>query len=117
MRDAQTADPALAEVWVGLEVFDSHGDRIGKLSEIYLGGSGKPDLALVKTGLFGLRSSFVPLAGASLEDDAVIVPYDKARVREAPALPKGEHEISSDEELAVYRHYGLNPPHQAHARS
>jgi ribosomal 30S subunit maturation factor RimM len=114
MRDAHTVDAGVAEVWVGLEVFDSHGDRIGKLSEIYLGGSGTPDLALVKTGLFGLRSSFVPLAGASLEDDAVVIPFAKALVRDAPALPKGEHEISPDEESAVYRHYGLRPP-PAHA--
>jgi hypothetical protein len=91
-------------------VFDSHGDRIGKLHEIYLAGGGLPHLALVKTGLFGLRSSFVPLAGASLEGDAVVVPFDKSQVREAPALPKGEHEISPEEELAVYRHYGLRPP-------
>ena len=114
MREASTIDPGGADVWVGLEVFDSQGNRIGKLSELYIGGGGKPDLALVKTGLFGLRSSFVPLAGAALEGDAVIVPYDKALVREAPALPKGEHEISVDEELAVYRHYGLQPP-AAHA--
>jgi PRC-barrel domain protein len=111
MREAHTAE---ADVWVGLEVFDSHGNRIGKLCDLYLGESGKPDLALVKTGLFGLRTSFVPLAGAALEGDAVIVPYDKSQVREAPALPKGEHEIGPDEELAVYRHYGLQPP-AAHA--
>jgi hypothetical protein len=115
MREMHTADPsAAAEVWVGLEVFDSHGDRIGKLHELYLGGSGRPDLALVKTGLFGLRSTFVPLAGASLEGDAVIVPYAKTLVRDAPALPKGEHEITAAEEAAVYRHYGLQPP-AAHA--
>jgi ribosomal 30S subunit maturation factor RimM len=95
------------EAWVGLEVFDTHGNRIGKLHEVYPGGG---DLGLVKTGLFGLRSSFVPLAGASLEGDVLVVPFDKALVREAPALAKGEHEISADEESAVYRHYGLQPP-------
>jgi hypothetical protein len=115
MRELHTADPGGAEVWVGLEVFDSHGDRIGRLSELYLAHGGQPDLALVKTGLFGLRSSFVPLAGASLEGDVVVVPYERALVRDAPALPKGEHEISAEDELAVYRHYGLMPP-AAHAR-
>jgi hypothetical protein len=114
MREAHTVDPAAADVWVGLEVFDSHGDRIGKLSELYLGESDQPDLAIVKTGLFGLRASFVPLAGASLEGDAVIVPFAKTLVRDAPALPKGEHEITPADEAAVYRHYGLQPP-AAHA--
>jgi sporulation protein YlmC with PRC-barrel domain len=115
MREAHTVDPEAAELWVGLEVFDTHGERVGRLSEIYLGGSGKADLAVVKTGLFGLRSSFVPLAGASLEGDAVIVPYDRWHIREAPALPKGEHEIGPEEEQAVYRHYGLEPPADSRA--
>jgi ribosomal 30S subunit maturation factor RimM len=109
MREAHTVDSGAAEVWVGLEVFDSHGERIGKLSELYVGDGGTPDLAVVRTGLFGLRGSFVPLAGASLEGDAVIVPYAKALVRDAPALPKGEHEISPADEAAVYRHYGIQP--------
>src|SRR5690242_5865729 len=117
MREAHTVDAAsAAEVWVGLEVFDSHGDRIGKLHEIHLGGGGKPDLAVVKTGLFGLRSSVVPLNGASLEGDAVIVPYAKTLVRDAPALPKDQHEIGPAEEAAVYRYYGLEPP-ATHART
>src|SRR5439155_21758613 len=114
MRDAHYVDPAAAEAWVGLEVFDSHGERIGKLSEVYVGEGGTPDLAVVRTGLFGLRGSFVPLAGASLEADVVIVPFAKALVRDAPALPKGEHEVARTEEAAVYRHCGLRPP-AAHA--
>src|SRR4051794_37295857 len=110
MREAHSVDPGAVEAWVGLEVFDSHGDRIGKLSELYVGDGGTPDLAVVRTGLFGLRGSFVPLAGASLEADVVIVPFAKALVRDAPALPKGEHEIGQAEQAAVYRHYGMQPP-------
>jgi ribosomal 30S subunit maturation factor RimM len=114
MREAQSVDPGAVEAWVGLEVFDSHGERIGKLSELYVRDGGTPDLAVVRTGLFGLRGSFVPLAGAALEGDAVIVPFAKTLVRDAPALPKGEHEISPADEAAVYRHYGMQPP-AAHA--
>src|SRR4051794_32081408 len=110
MRDAQTVAPGGADVWVGLEVFDSHGDRIGKLHEIYLAGGGLPHLALVKTGLFGLRSSFAPLAGAPLEGAAGVVPSDKSRGREAPARRRGEQEITPEEGRAVYRHYALRPP-------
>jgi hypothetical protein len=98
--------------WIGLEVFDAHGVRVGRLSEIYRPAEpGRAALALVKTGLFGLRSSFVPLDGAALEDDAVVLPFDKAVIREAPALARGGPKISADEESAVYRHYGLDQPH------
>src|SRR3954471_13830118 len=110
MREAHSVDPTAAEVWVGLEVFDSHGERIGKLSEIYVGDGGTPDLAVVRTGLFGLRGSFVPLAGASLEADVVIVPFAKALVRDAPALRRGDQESDKAEQAAVYRHYGMQPP-------
>ena len=109
MREVQTSDLAQLSERLGAEVFDAHGDRVGKLAEIY-----GTDLALVKTGLFGLRSSFVPLAGVSIEGDAVVVPYEKWQIREAPALPKGEHEITPEEESAVYSHYGLSQPPQVH---
>src|SRR3954447_8027427 len=114
MREAHSVDPTGAEVWVGLDVFDSHGERIGKLSEIYVGHGDTAELAVVRTGLFGLRGSFVPLAGASLEADVVIVPFAKALVRDAPAPPKGEHEVTPAEGAAVFSHYGLQPP-PAHA--
>ena len=38
----------------------------------------------VKTGMFGGRVSFVPLAQASLDGDVVTVPYDKAKIKDAP---------------------------------
>ena len=99
MEESQTID-------AGLEVFDAHGERVGKLLEIHPSG-----LAIVKTGLFGLRSSLVPLAGASVEGGALVVPFDKALIREAPALPKGRERIDPDEESAVYAHYGLGDVH------
>jgi hypothetical protein len=105
MREQPTID---ASEWLGTEVFDVQGERVGKLAEIYdSGAGGRPELALVKTGLFGLRSSFVPLAGASLLGDTLVVPYLKSQIREAPALPKGEQSITREEEAEVFRHYGL----------
>jgi hypothetical protein len=105
MSDVQSSETVQLSEWIGAEVFDAHGDRVGKLAAVY-----SDDLALVKTGLFGLRSSFVPAAGASLEGDALVLPYEKSQIREAPALPKGEQEISPEEETAVYSHYGLSQP-------
>jgi hypothetical protein len=96
----------LQTIAAGLEVFDAHGERVGKLAEVH-----QPGLAIVKTGLFGLRSSFVPLAGSTLEGGALVVPFDKALIREAPALPKGDKRISPEEETAVYAHYGLSDVH------
>jgi hypothetical protein len=92
----------------GQDLHDANGDRIGKIEEICVDtGSGEPGWALVNTGLFGTKSSFVPLRNASDNDGTVTVPYDKAQVKDAPRMdPDGE--LSHQEEDELYRHYGLD---------
>ena len=92
----------------GQDLYDSHGDKIGKIDEIYLDReSNEPEWALVNTGLFGNRSSFVPLAQASGSGDQVQVPYDKQQVKDAPRVDTDQH-LSEAEEQELWRHYGLD---------
>jgi uncharacterized protein (TIGR02271 family) len=92
----------------GEEVVDRDGDKIGKLDEIYLDQqTGEPAWALVKTGLFGSASTFVPLSGASREDDALRVNYEKDLVKDAPNM-EADGQLSPEEEARLYRHYGLD---------
>jgi sporulation protein YlmC with PRC-barrel domain len=52
--------------WQGRTIVGSDGEKIGKVDEVYLDDrSGKPEWATVKSGIFGSKSNFVPLAGAS----------------------------------------------------
>ncbi|MEV4422220.1 PRC-barrel domain-containing protein [Patulibacter sp. NPDC049589] len=90
----------------GRQVVDSGGHKIGKIDEIFLGeASGEPEWALVNTGLFGLRSSFVLITDADLADGDVTVPFDKATVKDAPNIhPDGA--LSPDEEARLFEHYG-----------
>ena len=49
--------------WQGRTMVDDDGDRIGSIQDIYADDqSGEPEWALVKTGLFGTKSTFVPIA-------------------------------------------------------
>jgi uncharacterized protein (TIGR02271 family) len=92
--------------WRGCELRSQSGDKIGTVEEIYLDRqSDEPEWLAVKTGLFGTRHSFVPIESARMEGDAVVVPYDKDTVKNAP---NAEHdgELSTDEERSLYRHYG-----------
>jgi len=93
--------------WRGCEVVDQDGDKVGKLDEIYIDReTQKPEWAVVNTGLFGRKSSFVPLKDALREGDMIRVPYQKEHIKEAPSVdPDGE--ISPEEEQSVYAHYGL----------
>ena len=94
--------------WRGSDVVDRDGEKIGKLEEVYLDdATGRPEWALVKTGLFGGRGSFVPLAQAQQQGDAVTVPYPKAQVADAPNIDGDQH-LSQEEESELYRFYGLD---------
>jgi uncharacterized protein (TIGR02271 family) len=59
------------------------------------------------TGLFGTSESFVPLDGATISGDDVVVPHDKDTVKDAPRVGDSDGHISEDQEAELYRYYGL----------
>jgi uncharacterized protein (TIGR02271 family) len=91
----------------GQDLYDREGEKIGTIEEIYLDAqTGEPEWALVNTGMFGTKSSFVPLQEAAEDGDTLRVPYDKSQVKDAPRMdPDGE--LSQDDESTLYAHYGL----------
>jgi uncharacterized protein (TIGR02271 family) len=94
--------------WRGRTMVDRDGDRIGTIEDIYADDrTGQPEWALVNTGLFGTRSTFVPLAQASQHDGEVQVPYEKQLVKDAPGVEADQH-LSEAEEQQLWRHYGLD---------
>jgi uncharacterized protein (TIGR02271 family) len=94
--------------WRGQDLQGSDGEKLGKIEEIYLDTETRePEWALVTTGLFGTKQSFVPLREASTSGDSVSVPFDKATVKDAPTVdPDGR--LSQQEESELYRHYGMD---------
>jgi uncharacterized protein (TIGR02271 family) len=94
--------------WQGATMVDADGDKIGTIESIYLDDqTGEPEWALVNTGLFGTKSSFVPLAQATDAGDQVQVPYEKQLVKDAPRVDTDQH-LSEAEEQQLWRHYGLD---------
>jgi len=94
--------------WQGRTLVDRDGDKVGTISDIYIDEqSGRPEWALVNTGLFGTKHSFVPLASASEQGDQVAVPFEKSVIKDAPSIePDGA--LSESEEAELYRHYGFD---------
>jgi len=93
--------------WQGRTMVDRDGDRIGEIDAIYVDDqTGEPEWALVNTGLFGTRSTFVPIAQATASGDQVQVPYEKQLVKDAPNMDPDGH-LSEQEEQELWRHYGL----------
>jgi uncharacterized protein (TIGR02271 family) len=94
--------------WRGRDLADSAGSKIGRIEEIYLDAeTDAPEWALVHTGLFGTKQTFVPIRGASATGDAMQVPYDKAKVKDAPKVD-ADGQLSQSEESSLYRYYGLD---------
>jgi len=94
--------------WHGRTVVDRDGDKIGSVEEIYLDDpTGAPEWLLVKTGLFGTKSTFIPMRDAQPEgDDGVRVPFEKAQVKDAPSID-ADQELSQAQEQEIYSHYGM----------
>ncbi len=55
--------------WIGYEVHDPLGQRIGRAEEIFANANDDPEYIRVKTGLFGSKSVLIPvkLAAADVE--------------------------------------------------
>jgi uncharacterized protein (TIGR02271 family) len=94
--------------WHGRDLIDRDGDKIGSIGNVYLDDrTGQPEWLTVKTGLFGMRESFVPTANARAEGDTVRVPYTKSHVKDAPNVD-ADGALSEEEESRLYRHYDLS---------
>ena len=94
--------------WEGRTLIDRDGGRIGTIDAIYLDDrTGQAEWALVNTGLFGTKSSFVPLTQTFQSDNDVVSPYDKQLVKDAPRVDPDKH-LSEAEERQLWRHYGLD---------
>lgn len=57
-------------VWyVGYEVHDPEGRRIGSVKELFTNGSGEPEYIRVRMGLFGLKSVLIPVVFVAVDDE------------------------------------------------
>jgi uncharacterized protein (TIGR02271 family) len=100
-----TTDEVLT--WRGHDLRSSDDEKLGTIEEIYLDAETRePEWALITTGMFGTKQSFVPLRQASRSSDGVTVPFDKATVKDAPTIDS-DGQLSQPEEAELYRHYGL----------
>ncbi|SNY42661.1 DUF2382 domain-containing protein [Paractinoplanes atraurantiacus] len=93
----------------GHDVYGPDGDKIGSVGQVWEDGAGQPTWASVKTGLFGLHESLVPLDRADLDGDRLVLPFDKAKVKDAPNVDASHDEpLTQDDVERLYEYYGLS---------
>ena len=90
----------------GANVYDSDGDKIGSVDEIFYDeDTNQPEWIGIGTGFFGTKRVLVPVQGASFEGDDVRVPYAKDQVKNSPDIDGDEISQQTERELGSY--YGL----------
>ena len=90
----------------GRDVYGADGEKIGTARQVYTDDqTGEPAWATVRTGLLGLKESFVPLTDAEMSGDRFTVPYTKGFVKDAPNIDEDGH-ITPDQEQELYAYYG-----------
>lgn len=89
----------------GGDVIGRDGGKIGSIGQLYTDDeTGDPTWVAVKTGLFGTSQSFIPLEGAWIESNDLVVPYTKDYVKDAPRV-EAEGHLEPEEEDRMYAHY------------
>jgi uncharacterized protein (TIGR02271 family) len=102
-----TPETTHAYDWHGRTLKDRNGDKIGTVDAVYVDQqTDKPEWALVNTGLFGTKSSFVPIAGASPSGEDIVVQVDAQQVKAAPKMDS-DQDLSEQQEAELFRHYGI----------
>ena len=94
--------------WIGRDVVDSDGDKVGTLEDVYFDAESEaPAFLIVKTGRIKHHLSFVPVEGAQAGPDQVQVGFPKTEIQKTPTAEVGG-ELSAEDESALYHGYGIN---------
>jgi uncharacterized protein (TIGR02271 family) len=91
----------------GSDLIGMDGESLGEIQEVYVDDeTGEPEFAVVKVGLFGTGSRFVPLQGARSDGDGVRVDFTKDQVKDSPDY-SADGDLSQDQEREIYSFYGI----------
>ncbi|MEV0370883.1 PRC and DUF2382 domain-containing protein [Streptomyces sp. NPDC050636] len=94
----------------GSHVVDVEGARVGTVQQVYRDdATNDAEWITVRTGLFGMKETFIPLAGARREGDQLRVPHTKETIKAAPRIDAEGH-LDPSEEEELYHHYGMTRP-------
>ncbi|MGP4021070.1 PRC-barrel domain-containing protein [Saccharopolyspora sp. 5N708] len=99
-------DVERAQDLIGTPVFDRDGNRIGRVGNVYVDdATHQPEWVTVRIGMFGVRETFVPLTGASTEENRLDLDVSKERVKNAPRVEAEHGHLSDQEGRELYQHY------------
>ena len=101
-RSPEAGGPSLA----GYQVYDQHYEKIGKVDDLFVDESDRPEYIGVKTGLLGTKTTLIPIEIVRVNDkrELVEVAADKDVVKEGPTFGD-DREITPEFERRVLNYY------------
>lgn len=98
----------LEDKYEGFKVYDKSGEKIGKVDDLFIDDSDREEYVGVKMGLFGLKSTLIPMdiIRVNEADKTLEVSESKDRVKDAPNFDDDE-DITPDYENRIRSHFGL----------
>jgi uncharacterized protein (TIGR02271 family) len=99
---------ALEERFVGYEVYDQSGEKIGKVDDLFVDDNNNAEYVGVKMGFLGTRSTLIPMDIITVDEPAgrLVTSADKETVKNGPTFDD-DREIIPSFENEVYSYYGL----------
>jgi len=103
---------ATAPTYVGRTVVDQRGRRIGTVQRVHVNErTGQPEWITVRTDGSATTKYVVPLAGSTLGQHDLSLPFGRSIVRRAPPITDADH-MNVHDQFALYSYYLQNlAPH------
>jgi uncharacterized protein (TIGR02271 family) len=96
------------DAWIDRDAYDVNGDKIGSIDAIYYDNeTGRPEWLAIRTGLFGMNTSFAPISGTTVDGDNLRLPYTKSQVKDAPNVDPYSGSLVPEDEQVLFSHYGF----------
>jgi hypothetical protein len=107
-----------AEAYKDYTVYDQHYEKVGKVDDLFVDENDQPEYIGVKMGLFGTKSTLIPIELVRVNDrrKLVEVAADEATIKGAPTFDD-DGDITPEYEHGVYGYFGLEPPGAEQERS
>src|SRR5215212_9520144 len=108
MEERSDRFTAIEDRYAGYTVYDTEGDKIGKVDDPLVDENDQPEYLGVKLGLLGTSSTLIPWQIVEVRevDSSLIVSADDAHVKDGPTFDDAQ-DITSEFESEVYSYYGL----------
>jgi hypothetical protein len=102
---------AVEDGFADYTVYDSNHEKMGKVDDLFMDATDRPEYIGVKMGFLGTRTTLIPFQMARVNDarKVIEVAADKETLKNGPTF-EDDREITPEFENEVYSYYGLKRP-------